>query len=76
MSRFTFIHYRQRRGREEELIKLLREQFPKLRATGLITERKVAAMKTRAGGILALRMRVIKRLNIRMYRKCGWMLTG
>lgn len=52
MSVYVFVHFRPRKGKEESLIQLLREQAPRMRGTGLITDRKATCMKTGDGGII------------------------
>lgn len=54
MSRIGFVLYRPRKGKEDELIKMIQTHFPFLRQEGFITERKVVGMKTKDGSIMVV----------------------
>lgn len=54
MPRVGIILYRPRKGKEEELLKHIREAFPMLRRNGFLTDRKVVGMKAKDGRILVL----------------------
>lgn len=54
MSRIGFVLYRPRKGKEDELIRMIQTHFPFLRQEGFITERKVVGMKTKDGSIMVV----------------------
>lgn len=54
MSRIGFVLYRPRKGKEDELIRMIQTHFPFLREEGFITERKVVGMRAKDGSILVV----------------------
>jgi hypothetical protein len=54
MSRIGIVLYRPRKGKDEELVNMIRDHFPFLRKEGLITERKTLAMKTKDGSVMVV----------------------
>jgi len=54
MSRIGIVLYRPRKGKDEDLVKMIKDHFPFLRKEGFITERKTLAMKTKDGSIMVL----------------------
>jgi hypothetical protein len=54
MSRIGFVLYRPRKGKEDELVKMIQTHFPLLRREGLITDRKAMGMKTNDGSIMVV----------------------
>jgi hypothetical protein len=54
MSRTGIVLYRPRKGKEDELIRMIRDHFPFLRKEGFITSRKTMAMRTKDGCIMVV----------------------
>lgn len=54
MSRTGIVLYRPWKGKEEELISMIRDHFPFLRREGFITNRKTMAMKTKDGCVMVV----------------------
>lgn len=54
MPRVGIVLYRPRKGKEEELLKHMRDAFPMLRRNGFITDRKVTGMKARDGRVMVV----------------------
>lgn len=52
MSRVGFVLYRPRKGKEDELVEMIKSHFPFLRQQGLITERRTLAMRAKDGSII------------------------
>lgn len=54
MTRIGIVLYRPRKGKDEEVLNMIRDHFPFLRRLGFLTERKVMAMRTREGSIIVV----------------------
>ena len=54
MSRTGIVLYRPRKGKELELISMIRDHFPFLRTEGFITNKKVMAMKAKDGCVMVV----------------------
>jgi hypothetical protein len=54
MARIALVSYRPRKGKEAELIGMIRSHFPILRREGFITDRKAVGMRAGDGTILAM----------------------
>jgi hypothetical protein len=54
MSRIGFVLYRPRKGKEDELVKMIQTHFPFLRREGFITDRKVVGMRTKDGSVMVV----------------------
>lgn len=54
MTRIGIVLYRPRKGKDEEVVNMIRDHFPFLRKLGFLTERKVMAMRTKDGLIIVV----------------------